>query len=466
MLSLFKRRHPHDLILGKSGISEVRIPAYQRAKHCHILGATGEGKSKLMEDMICQTIRSGLGVGCIDPHSSLIASVVKHLVTDGTFNEHQIKQRIIYIRPADERYVVPFNVLNSPETTYAIVANVLEGFKRTWTKALEESPRFDEIVTASLICLTENNLTLRQMRRFLTDKEYRDQCLERVSDTDVTEFFHKTYDQWGIREAAIYTQSTLNKISAFSFNPTLKIMLGQPDNVLDFRAIMDKRLILFLDLGSLPALTRRLLGGLVMRGLEDAMRRRENNELWSCFVDEFAQFVSNDGSAQTFEEILSEARKYGLALTVAHQKIGQLPESTLSGLGNTYHKIVFSVDWNDAEFMSKTIGRVKSTKVKQDAKTVTQQDQLQSYSEQWEDVAETLRSQQERWAHVATRKQAGRAFKTRTLPKYTAGQQELENLWIESMQQFGIPYEQAKANIDQFHQEVQGEQKSSAYIKE
>ena len=455
MLPTFRRRHPHDLVLGKAGIREVIIPAHQRPKHCHVLGATGEGKSKLLEDLICQTIRSGLGVGCIDPHSSLIASVVKHLLSDGTFLDPEIRQRVVYIRPADQRHIVPFNVLNSPEPTYTIVANVLEGFKRTWPKALEESPRFDEIVTASLICLTENNLTLRQMRRFLTDKDYRDQLLEAVSDPDVGEFFHNTYDQWGIREAAIYTQSTLNKISAFSFNPTLKIMLGQPQNALDFRAIMDNRHILLLDLGSLPALTRRLLGGLVMRGLEDAMRRRESNELWPCFVDEFAQFVSNDGSAQTFEEILSEARKYGLALTVAHQKTGQLPESTLSGLGNTYSKIVFSVDWNDAVFMSKIVGRVKTTKVKQGAKTETQQDQLQSYSEQWEDVAETLRSQPERHAHLATRKQPGRQFRTRTLPSYTAGQVELENLWVESMKCYGITQAQAQANLNSHYQEVE-----------
>lgn len=448
MLPLFRQGHPHDLILGHARWRRIRLPASDRPKHVHIIGATGEGKSKLLEDIICQTIRSGLGVGVIDPHSSLITNVIQHLLTDGTLEQQAIRDKILYIRPANEEHILPFNVLNTPESTYTTATLCLEAFKRTWPKALVESPRFDEIVTAGLITLIENKLTLMQMRRLLTNKEYRDECLSNVSDQEVVEFFHQTYDSWGVREAAIYTQSTLNKVSAFTFNPTLKLMLGQQTNALDFKTILDNGLILFLDLGHLPPLTRRLLGGLVMSGLEAAMRRRESNTLWPLFVDEFAQFVAQEGSAESFSAILSEARKFGISLTVAHQTTDQLPETIKGGLKNAYTKIVFSVDWDDAESFSKTMGRVESQTVKQEAKTETQQAQLQSYSEQWADVTETLRSQAERRAHVATRKKPGIAFRTRTLPKYTATQEQVKALWTESMTANGIPYKKAKQNIE------------------
>jgi hypothetical protein len=442
------RRHPHDLILGRFKWREVRLPASDRPKHCHIIGATGEGKSYLLLDLIAQTIRSGLGLGCIDPHSALITQVIQHLVSDGTLAQPDIRRRLIYIRPANDNYVVPFNVLNTPETTYTTASNVLEAFKRTWPQALVESPRFDEIVTASLVTLIENGLTLMQMRRFLTDKDFRDQCLSNVSDREVVDFFHQTYDTWGVREAAVYTQSTLNKVSAFTFNPTLKLMLGQRHNVLDFKAILDNGLILLLDLGHLPPLTRRLLGGLVMSGLEAAMRRRESDTLWSLFVDEFAQFVANDGSAEAFADILSEARKFMIALFVAHQTTDQLPETIKGGLKNAYTKIVHSVDWEDAELLAKTMGRVQKQAVKQEAKTDTQLSQMQPYAEQWLDVAESLRSQPERWAHVATRKRPGQPFRTRTIPKATADPSQVEAVWTESMSIYGLPLAEAKRNIE------------------
>lgn len=453
--SLF-RRHPHDILLGHSGWGKLRPvywPAAERAKHLHCLGATGEGKSKFIESIVTDTIASGLGLCCIDPHSQLIDDILKHLLSDGVLTDPTIRARIVYFRPARSDYVLPFNPLNAPETRYNTVSNILEAFKRTWPKVLEEAPRFDEIVTASLITLHANRLTLMHMRRFLTNANFRSACLKNVDDELVVEFFSETYASWGPREAAIYTSSTLNKVSAFSFNPVTRLILGQPDNALDLKEIMDSQKILLVDLGGLPGLTRRLIGGLIVTFIEQAMRRRATRTLWQLVVDEFAQFVANDGSAQGFADILSEARKFSVGLIASHQQTDQIPETVRSGLKNAYTKVVFSVDWEDAERMSHIVGRVQTEAVKQEALTETQQAQLKPYYEQWGDITETIRSQPERWAFVATRKKPGIPFRTPTIRPYSATDAQVEQLKLESLMRYGIPHAQAQQNLKIQHSE-------------
>jgi hypothetical protein len=110
---------------------------------------------------------------------------------------------------------------------------VLEAFRRTWPECLKEAPHFSNVVTAALIVLIENGLTLMHMPRLLTNTEFREQCLERVTDVNVVEFFHDCYDRWG-REAPLMRENTLNKIGAFSLNPRPKLMLGQRPSHLDF----------------------------------------------------------------------------------------------------------------------------------------------------------------------------------------------------------------------------------------
>jgi hypothetical protein len=443
-------RHPHDICFGYTGwgrLRPVRWPAADRAKHLHVLGATGEGKSKFIEGIVTDTIASGLGLCVIDPHSQLIDDILRHLLSDGVLDDPAIRARIIYFRPARTDYILPFNPLNTPETRYDTISNILEAFKRTWPKVLEEAPRFDEIVTAALIALHANRLTLMHMRRFLTSADFRSACLQHVDDAWVVEFFTETYAAWGPREAAIYTSSTLNKVSAFSFNPVTRLILGQPDNVLDLKAIMDSQKILLVDLGHLPGLTRRLVGGLVVTFIEQAMRRRASRTLWQLVVDEFAQFVANDGSAQGFADILSEARKFGVGLIASHQQTDQIPDTVRSGLKNAYTKIVFSVDWEDAARMSHIVGRVQTETIKQEAKTETQQAQLKPYVEQWGDITESIRSLPERRAYVATRKKAGIPFQTPTIRPYTATAAQVEQIKRESLARYGIPYAVAQQHL-------------------
>jgi hypothetical protein len=212
---------------------------------------SGKGKSRLLEHCLYQDIAAGRGCGLIDPHSLLVDDLLRLLTTRDVLSNRDIRKRLVYVDPACTDYIIPFNVLaTQAEHPYNIAASVLEAFRPTWPEGLREAPHSSNIVTAALIVPIDNDLTLVHMPRLLTNAEFREQCLERVTDDNVVEFFHDPYDRWGT-EASVMRESTLNKIGAFSLNPRLKLMLGQRANLLDFRAIMDQGKILLLDLGHL-----------------------------------------------------------------------------------------------------------------------------------------------------------------------------------------------------------------------
>ena len=118
-------------------------------------------------------------------------------------------------------------------------------------------------------------------------------------------------------------ESVLNKVTAFTFNPQLRLILGADENRLNFRQIMDEGKVLLVDLGRCDAETRRLVGSLIVIGLEQGARSRKdargNRRPFYFCIDEFQDFCANDGAAQTLAQILSECRKFGLHLTLAHQ---------------------------------------------------------------------------------------------------------------------------------------------------
>ena len=321
-----------DLVLGslwRFPVSPLfRVTESARTSHLYVIGMSGKGKSKLLEHCLYQDIAAGRGCGLIDPHSLLADDLLRLLVTRNVLGNPDIRDRLIYVDPARTDHIIPFNVLaTEAEHPYDIAATVLEAFRRTWPECLREAPHFSNVVIAALIVLIKNGLTLMHMPRLLTDDEFREQCLQRVTDRNVVEFFHDRYDKWG-REAPLMRESTLNKIGAFSLNPRLKMMLGQRANHLDFRAIMDEGKILLLDLGHSDGETNRLIGSLMVTGMELAMRRRKNRKLWNLTIDEFAGYVANEGSVKTLAHVFSEGRKFRMSMTVAYQDLVPSPSGS------------------------------------------------------------------------------------------------------------------------------------------
>ena len=435
--------------IGRFGFSPLcRVPHQARSAHTYVIGVSGKGKSKLLENCIYQDIEAGQGCGLIDPHSLLTDDLLRSLITGGIASSQNIRQRIIYVDPSRQDYIIPFNVLATEDTPYKVATSVLEAFRRTWPKSLGEAPHFSNIMLHALLLLIKTEMTLVDLPRLLIDQDFRDQLLTQADEPKLTEFFHDRYDRWG-RDAPVMRESSLNKVTAFSINPHLNLMLGQKDNRLDFRAIMDEGSILMLDLGRSDLETNRLIGSLVVTGLELAMRRRKERTLWSLTIDEFAGYVANEGSEMTFAHVLSEGRKFGLAMTVAHQTLSQLTPRIMGALSNVQTKVIFGIGRYDAEYFAKVVGRVDTEAVKRDPKTDSQHEVFSSLPEQWEQWVDHLRFQKPRQATVATHDERVLHITTMTIPAYQATDAQVEALRIESLKRYGIPYDQAKQNVQE-----------------
>ena len=398
------------------------------------------GKSKFLESLMVQDILAGRAVGLVDPHTDLSSDTLAHLVSSGYFADEAAYQKIIYLDPTRTDYFIPFNVLKSDLPAYAIADMVIEAFRRTWPKALAEAPRFSNIALVSLLVLIETGQTLVQLPQLLTHKDYRESLLARVRDQQLVDYFHERFDRWG-REGAVMVEPVLNKVTAFTFNPYLKRLLGAADNRLNFRRIMDEGQTLLVDLGRCDGETRRLLGSLIVAGMEQAaLTRKEmaNRRPFFFFLDEFQDFCANEGAVKTLAQILSECRKFGLYLHLAHQTLGQLSDRLVSALGNVGIKIVFAIEREDAEVMAKKLFAVDLEEIKHDAQTETQHPVYSSLPEQWERWVARLQHLPPRTAWVKRRGQRPARIQTDPIPPYRVTREQLEQVLDQLARTHGI----------------------------
>ena len=410
--------YSNGLCLGTLGrftmplMPKIYIGERERQRHLYVLGITGTGKSKFLEGLILQDIEASRGCAVIDPHSDLVRNVWGHL-QDRQFDT----RRIIYLDINRESGMLPFNILSLPGKPYDIAQLVIEAFRRTWSDSLREAPQFTNISLAALIVLIKTKKALTDMHRLLTDKGWRDCLLAEAQEPEATSFFRGRYERWG-KDAPLMIESTLNKVSAFSFNPVLRQMLGSTENTLDFRAIMDEGKVLLCDLGGEPE-TRRLLGSLLVTSLEYAAFTRRTipknqRRPFFLYMDEFQDFSANDGSAKTLSQILSEARKFGLHLILAHQSLSQLQNRLSGAIGNIQTKVLFGMSRPDAEVFSKTVGTFRQTAIKEAPKTDTQHPVFDGLAEQWEKWTAGLQWQKPRRAFAVDH--SGKVFSFNTLP--------------------------------------------------
>jgi hypothetical protein len=445
-------RRNDSVTVGRVGplwLQRYRIPVSERDTHLYAIGNTKGGKSKFLEHLIVSDIKSGRGVGLVDPHHDLARDTLLHLISDGFFRDPEALERVIYFDPTRTDYVIPFNILKLPYEPYTVATQVIEAFRRTWPRSLEEAPRFTSIATFALMALIETEQSLVEMSLLLEDKAYREEILARVTTQDIVAFFHNRFDKWG-RETPIFIDSVVNKVEAFTANPTLKRVLGAQENKLDFRAIMDGEQVLIVDLGKCDEEeTRRLLGSLIVTGIELAARMRKDAALrppFFFFIDEFQDF-----SSETLARILSECRKFGLYLHLAHQGLGQLHERITSALGNVGIKAVFLVDREDAELLAKKIFSVDTYAVKHDAATTTQHPLYDPLAEQWEKAIASIQRLTGRFTYLKRRGREATLIRTETIRSYGTAADELEVTLAQLSLVHGLPVSDLQKPASQVH---------------
>ncbi len=331
------------------------IKTDDRRRHMYLIGKTGMGKSVMQENMIINDIRAGHGVGVVDPHGDLAEKVIKYIPKE-RIND------VMYFNPSDMDYPIAFNILEQvrPEVRHLVASGLLGVFKKLWSDSW--GPRLEYILrNAILATLDYPDATLLAVVRMLSDKPFRKKVIEYIQDPVVKSFWTKEFAGYADKFASEAVSPIQNKVGQFLSSSIIRNVVGQVKSSIDIRKMMDEKKILIMNLskGRIGEDNSMLLGAMMITKIQLAAMSRvdmpeEKREDFFLYIDEFQNF-----STDSFANILSEARKYRLNLTIAHQYIEQLSETVRPAIfGNVGTIITFRVGANDAEELVKEFAPV------------------------------------------------------------------------------------------------------------
>ncbi len=320
-----------------------------RGRHMYIIGQTGVGKSGLLELLTIADIDTPYGFAVIDPHGDYAHNILKRIPA------HRMKD-VIYFNPADTDFPIAFNPMEVTDNklkthTASELIGVLKRMFESW------GPRLEYILRYSLLALLDYpDATMLDITRILTDKKFRDEVLTYVDDPVVKNFWQVEFASWNSKFQAEAVAPVLNKVGAFTANPIVRNIIGQPKSSFNIRKIMDERKILIVNLsrGLIGEDNASLLGALLVTKMQMGAMSRADIEMservpFYLYVDEFQNFATD-----SFATILSEARKYALNLTVANQYIAQMSQDVKDAVfGNVGSIVTFRTSADDARVMAK-----------------------------------------------------------------------------------------------------------------
>jgi hypothetical protein len=323
---------------------EVRLTPEQRVRHCHIIGASGTGKSTLLFNLIGQDIENGQGLAVLDPHGDLVDRIL------GIIPEDRIDD-VLLIDPSDEEYSVGLNILaaHSDFEKGLLASDLVSVFRRLSTSWGDQMNTVLRNAILSFLESTEGG-TLADLRHFLLDTGFRNRFLSTVTDPEIVYYWQKVFPRPGGDKSI---GPVVTRLDEFLSRKPIRYMVSQKENRVNFAEVIDGGRILLAKLpqGLIGRENSYLLGSLLLSKLQQMamsrqrMRESERRDFW-CYVDEFHSFIT-----PSMAEILTGARKYRVGLTLAHQELRQLQASEeVSGavLANAFTRVVFRVGDGDA----------------------------------------------------------------------------------------------------------------------
>jgi len=338
----------NDYILGintHNGRSQpASLSQEQRFRHTHIIGATGTGKSTLLQNLILQDIEKGIGIAVLDPHGDLIESILEMIPASR-------QEDIIIFDPSDENYPIGFNIL---EAKSDIEKNVLSSdlveifhrFSTSW------GDQMSVVLGNAISAFLENTQrgSLVDLRRFLIEKEFRNSINNTVTDEHIVYFWQKEYPL--LKGSAL--SSILTRLNSFLRPKLIRNIVSQKAG-LDLSEVIDTKKILLVKLsqGIIGDENAYLLGSLLVSKLHQVIMQRQiqasqERSPFFLYIDEFQNFIT-----PSLKSILSGARKYHLGLILAHQDLHQLwendPGLANSIISNAGTRICFRVGEYDAQ---------------------------------------------------------------------------------------------------------------------
>jgi hypothetical protein len=335
-------------------VREVHISEQDRQRHMYIIGKTGTGKTKFLQSMILQDMEQGRGLCFIDPHGDAVEELLGMIPPERAGD-------VIYFNPSDTDRPMGLNLLEAKteDQQHFVATNVINMMYKLFDpyKTGIVGPRFEHAVrNAILTSFADPGATFVELMRILTDANYVQELLPRVSDPIVRRYWTDQIAQTSDFHKSEVLDYITSKFGRFVTNRVIRNIIGQSQSSFDFRKVMDDGKILLINLskGSLGEENSSFLGLiLVPRILMAAMSRvdmpEDQRRDFYMYVDEFQNFATPD-----FAQILSEARKFRLNLTVANQFIGQIDDEIKNAIfGNVGTIITYRVGTNDAGYLAR-----------------------------------------------------------------------------------------------------------------
>jgi hypothetical protein len=321
-----------------------------RSRHLYILGQTGTGKSGSLELLTLSDIYYNQGFAVVDPHGDYAQDMLKFIPANRIDD-------VVYFNPADTAFPIGFNPLEVSDptlkghTTSELVGVLKRLFADSW------GPRLEYILRYTLLALIDYpNATMLDITRMLTEKKFRLDVISYIDDPVVKNFWVTEFASWNDKFASEAVAPVLNKVGAFTANPMIRNILGQPKSTFNIRKIMDEGKILIVNLsrGLMGEDNAGIIGAMMVTKIQlSAMSRADipepERKPFYLYVDEFQNFATD-----SFAVILSEARKYALNLTVANQYISQMSQPVRDAVfGNVGTILSFRISPDDAPFLQK-----------------------------------------------------------------------------------------------------------------
>lgn len=330
----------------------IGIAQADRLSHMYIIGKTGVGKSTLLEILLRQDIVAGRGFALIDPHGDLAERV-------WAWTPHALRDRITYLNAPDPTQPFGYNPLRRvrPERIPLAAAGLLETFRKQWPNAW--GVRMEHVLRNALYALLErDDATLPDILRLFSDKKFRKSVARKIENPVVKEFWTIEFENYPARLRAEAVAPIQNKLGALLVDPTLFRILAAPAAEVRLRALMDdgRGLIVNLSKGELGEDACLILGGLIVTTLGLATFSRANlapdkRRPFFVYADEFQSFTT-----LSIVNMMSELRKYGAGLILAHQHLNQLDQALRSAIfGNAGNLIAFRVGAEDAPFVAQEL---------------------------------------------------------------------------------------------------------------
>ena len=332
-------------------LTPVCFPDVIRSKHTHLIGRTGTGKSTTQEHMVLCDIQQGDGVAVLDPHGDLVDRLL------GLIPEKHV-ERTIYLDPGDPDWIPIWNPLQRipgqdiGRTADDLVQAIQSFIMRSgWGDRLEHLLRnlfFSIMHLPQGTFLDVSNLLRNKSEE---SKIMRREILEVVDNETVRQFWYHDYQKYGKDDLG----PPRNKLSKLLVSNTVSLMLSQPNSLFNFREIMDRSMILLVNLSGVGSMVRSILGCFILSllhltALSRSSMARDERKQFHIHCDEAHRFMTD-----SLEDLIAETRKYKVSLSLAHQYMSQFGTRKTDAFSSVGSTIIFNVDSRDASHLVKDL---------------------------------------------------------------------------------------------------------------